>query len=49
MLIKLTEISQTLLGSEDDIIVLDHRMNLKISAGSIRGVFDLTLKAGLSQ
>ena len=48
MLIKLTEISQTLLGSEDDIIVLDPQNEFEDICREYQGVyFDLTPKSGI--
>ena len=48
MLIKLTEISQTLLGSEDDIIVLDPQNEFEDICRGYQGVyFDLTPKSGI--
>lgn len=39
MLIKLTEISQTLLGSEDDIIVLDPQNEFEDICREYQGVY----------
>ena len=48
MLIKLTVISQTLLGSEDDIVVLDPQNEFEDICREYQGVyFDLTPKSGI--
>ena len=48
MLIKLTEIAQTLLGSEDDILILDPQNEFEDICREYQGVyFDLTPKSGI--